>query len=61
MIQPQKQETTNMPSLIHHRNGEQRTNHVMEIKGRDWSGKTEGRMSFHETIQQKTQQLLART
>lgn len=61
MIQPQKQETTNKTFLIHQRNGEQRTNQVMEIKVRVWSGKTEGRMSFHETIQQKTQQLLART
>lgn len=54
MIQPQKQETTNMTSLIHQRNGEERTNQVTEIKVRVWSGKTEGRMSFHETIQQDT-------
>lgn len=61
MIQPQKQETTNMTSLIHQRNGEQRTNQVMETKVRVWSGKTEGKLSFHETMEQKTQQLLART
>lgn len=59
--EPQKQETTNMTSSVHQRNGEQRTNQVMEIKVRVWSQKIEGRMSFHETIQQKTQQLLART
>lgn len=35
--EPQKQETTNMTSSVHQRNGEQRTNQVMEIKVRVWS------------------------